>query len=170
MGALKGRKVEGLILLCADAGKAQQCWQLLRETLVTVIASGLNTQGTRRVVLFSEAIIEGFVSGLQPDLKTVRVLRRWHFKVGQCRHMIVGQLPSFTTVKIGLGAQITVKHPMRADGRVDQQGFKPMLLGQPRRIVAAERACDQQRAAQLMNGRLQLRDGFTGMMVQGWHP
>ncbi len=103
-----------------------------------MIATALNPQGTGLVIGFSVTVVQGFIACLQPHLIPLRVLGRRHFKLGQGLHMIEGQFPGFAAVKVGLRAQITVEHPMRADGRIDQQGFEPMLLGQPGRIVAAE--------------------------------
>jgi len=142
---------------------------LLGKALITVITAGLDTQGTRRVILFSVAVVQGFIAGLQPHLTTLRVLGSWHFQLGQRLHVIVGQFPGFAAVMIGLRTQIAVEHPVRADGRVDQQGLEAVLTGQPCRIVAAERAAYQQWATQLTDCGLQLGDGLTRMMMQGRH-
>ncbi|MNF13142.1 hypothetical protein D3C80_2148730 [compost metagenome] len=44
-----------------------------------------------------------------------------------------------------------------------------MALGQVSRIVAAERAADQQWPPERSNRLLQLTDGLAGMVMQGWH-
>jgi hypothetical protein len=67
--------------------------------------------------------------------------------------VVVGQFPGFIGIQVFLGAQVTVEHPVRADRRVDQQGLEAMALGQVGRIVAAERAADQQWPPQFGDGR-----------------
>ena len=131
-------KVEGLILICANAGKTQHGRQLLGEPLVTMVATGLNAQGTGPVILLGEAIIQGFIPGLQPHLITRGILGRRHFQFGQGRDVVVGQLPGFIGLEVLLGAQVTVKHPMRADRRVHQQRLEAMAFGKMGCIVAAE--------------------------------
>ncbi|MNM52388.1 hypothetical protein D3C81_634660 [compost metagenome] len=80
--------------------------------------------------------------------------------------MVVGQFPGFIGIQVFLRSQESVEHPVRTDGRVDQQGFQAMALGQVSRIVAAERAADQQRPTELGDRLFQLTDGLTGMMMQ----
>ena len=84
------------------------------------------------------AIVQGFITGLQPHLITLGVLRCRHFQLGQGRYMVVGQFPGLIGVQVFLRPQVPVEHPVRAYGRVDQQGLQAMALGQVSRIVAAE--------------------------------
>lgn len=80
--------------------------------------------------------------------------------------MIVGQLPGFIGIEVLLGAQVTVEHSMRADRRIDQQRLEAMAFGKMGCIVAAERAADQQWAAQFCDGFLQLRNRLTRVVMQ----
>jgi len=132
------KKFEGLILICANAGKAQHGRQLLGEPLVTMVAPGLDAQGTGPVVLLGEAIVQGFIPGLQPHLIPRGILGSRYFQLGQRRDVVVGQFPGFIGVEVLLGAQVTVEHPVRADRRVHQQRLEAMALGKMGCIVAAE--------------------------------
>ena len=91
-GASEGREVDGLKLFGANPCKIQQIRQLLGKTLITVITARLNTQCTPRVVLFSVAVVQGFIASLQPHLIPLRVLGGCHFEFGQGLNVIVGQV------------------------------------------------------------------------------
>ncbi|MDR7284713.1 hypothetical protein J2X84_003555 [Pseudomonas corrugata] len=139
------------------------------KTLETMVATGLDTQGTGPVVLLGEAIVQRFITGLQPHLIPLRVLGRRHFQLGQGRHVVVGQFPSLIGIQVFLRSHEPVEHPVWTDGRVDQQSLEAMALGQVSRIVAAEGAADQQWPLQLDNSLLQLSDGLARVVMQGWH-
>ncbi|MNJ69876.1 hypothetical protein D3C77_662770 [compost metagenome] len=132
-----------MVLLWRNAGKAQQGWQALGETLKAVVAAGLDTQGAGPVELLGLAVIQGLVGGLQPDLIAAAIGRRRNFELGQGLHVIQGQFPGLTGVMVLLGTQKTVETLVRIDRRVDQQRLEPMAFGQMGGIVAAERAADQ---------------------------
>ncbi|MNF86420.1 hypothetical protein D3C84_688560 [compost metagenome] len=103
-----------------------------------MVAAGLDAQGTGAVILLGEAVVQRFVASLQPHLIPLRILEARHIKLGQGRHMIVGQLPSLFGIQVFLCPQVPVEHPVRADRRVDQQGLEAVALSQVSGIVAAE--------------------------------
>ncbi|MNO86237.1 hypothetical protein D3C76_776310 [compost metagenome] len=134
-----------------------------------MVATGLDAQGTGPVILLGEAIVQRFVTGLQPYLIALRILGCRHFQLGEGRHVVVGHFPGLVGIQVLLCPQESIEHPVWTDSGVDQQGFQAMALGQVRRIVAAERAADQQWPPERSNRLLQLTDGLAGMVMQGWH-
>src|SRR5450830_1824502 len=94
------REIDRLVCIGSDAGKAEQGRQLFGKALETMIAAGLDTQGTGPVILLGSAIIQGFVGGLRSELETMRVLGGRDFQLGQGRHVIEGQVPGLATVEV----------------------------------------------------------------------
>src|SRR5690606_17906949 len=84
--------------------------------------------------------------------------------------MILGEVPDFAAVQIGLRAKVAIETAMGRNGRIDQQRLQSMALGKVRRIVAAERTADQQWPTQFGELCLELDDGLPRMVMQRRHP
>src|SRR5690606_16485037 len=108
--------------------------QAFGEALEAVVATGLDTQCAGPVVGLGVAVVEGFVGCLQPDLETLRILRRRHLQFGQRGDMVRGQFPGFAAVEVLLRTQITVETLVRKYRRVDQQGLQLIARSEERRV------------------------------------
>src|SRR3546814_17314614 len=104
------------------------------------VATGRNAQCTTTIELRSVTVIQRLVARLQPDLIALGILWWRSFQFRQGGYMIVGEVPDFPAIQIGLRPKITVEPAVRCHGRIDEQCLEAMALGAVRRIVAAKRA------------------------------